>query len=103
MAVSTSKRLSEVIRFWYATRVAGLPYVGIQQLQTTYWNSLGFAGKLGDQERKFYRKIITDQGKTPSVTPYISTLVKEAVSAIGVVPSVRLSENLMKLYTNYNP
>ena len=73
------------------------------QLKRTYWTSLGLAGTYAEQQRRWLKKLITDNGATPSATNQVATLLKEALSALGIVPSIRQTENWFTLYMRYNP
>lgn len=104
MAIPTGADLTYVERFFFQTRVTGaVPTQPLNYLKRAYWGEQGFTGTFRDQERQWVRKIIIDNGGTPTSTRYLSTLLIEALSALGVTPSVRLQENWLKLYKNYNP
>ena len=104
MAVSGSQYLRERERFWFSTRVTGSTnQMPMNQLKRTYWTAQGLIGTYAMQQILWLKKVITDNLQTPSATSSIATLLSEALSALGIVPSVRQKENWMKLYGGYNP
>ena len=104
MAVSASQYVKERERFWFSSRVtASTNQMPFNQLKRTYWTGLGLVGTFAMQERLWLKKIITDNGATPSATNNVATLLKEALSALGIVPSIRQTENWFTLYMRYNP
>lgn len=103
MAVSTSVRRTEQERFWFQTRIADSTTMPLTQLKKTYWTSLTLGGTYREQEILWLKKLITDNGQTPSAGNRRSQLLREALSALAIVPSIRESENWSKLYTQYNP
>lgn len=97
--------LSQIEREFYQTRLTGASaQTPINSLRMLYWKQLGLTGgTYADLERQFYRKVITDQGATPSNTRYLSLLVREAVSALGKTATPNLNQNKLTVYKNYNP
>ena len=104
MAVSGSGYLREKERFWFSTRVTGSTnQMPLNELKRTYWTAQSLTGTYAMQERLWLKKIITDNGATPSATNSVATLLKEALSALAVTPTIRQTENWMTLYGRYNP
>lgn len=102
--VPAGKKLSEIERSFFEQRATGFPRsTSTNNLKKRYWNSLGLTGDFADLERKWLRKIITDNSQTPSNTLYVSTLLSQALSALGIAPGKSQDENFIRLYKNYNP
>ena len=94
----------QIERDWFLARVnIGTGQVTNDQLKRIYFNTQSFTGTLPDQERQWLRKVITDEGNTPTVTSYISTLLTEVLIALGVTPTKFQDENWIRFYINYNP
>ena len=104
MAVSGSGYLKERERFWFQSRVTGSTnQMPMNELKRAYWTGLGLTGTFAMLERLWLKKVIIDNGQTPSATNNVATLLKEALSALAIVPTIRQNENWMILYGQYNP
>ena len=95
---------SEIERNFFEQRVTGAARTdSLALLKRRYWGGLSLTGDYADMERKWLRKIITDNAQTPTATFYISILLSQALSALGVALSKSQAENWIRLFKNYSP
>lgn len=97
-------RLTEVERAYFRRKAGGaLPSEPFNNLKRRY--IAGFVGgvspsiKMHEMEALFLTKIISDAGGTPT-SPYVGDLWRQAVAAIGQVPSKYEADNKIKFYLN---
>lgn len=81
---TSQSTIAEMLPVFYST------YTGAQSTPTT---------GLIDLENQFLRKIITDNSQTPS-SIYNADLWRQAVTALGLVPSKHIQENKRLIYLN---
>lgn len=106
MAVGEGLTLSSIERTWLQSRVTGTTAsTPLNELRKLYYAAQvgGTFTTLNEYQNRWIEKVITDNGGTSSSTPFISTLLKEALTTLGLTASTSLSENWRTLYLNYNP
>ena len=98
--------LSEQERQWFYKKVgSGVDsQTPINDIKKIYFISeIGGASAdvthLGDLEKQWLRKRISDNGDTPVTTKYVSELWRQVVASEGLTPSARIEENKMTFYT----
>lgn len=97
-------RLQEVERAYFRRKVgATAAQEPLQNLKRRYIS--GFVAgtnpttKIDELEKMFLRKIISDAGATPT-NNYLATLWRQAVVAVGKVPSKYINDNKITFYLN---
>lgn len=106
MAVGTGTGLPQLERTWLLTRVTdATSQIPLSQLRREYYIAQvgGTFTTINDYQKRWIRKIITDNGGTPSVTISTNTLLKEALAALGLRVGIYESDNWQTLYRGYNP
>ena len=88
-------------RSWFQVRVPGAtPQTPLNQLKKEWYQKM--TGRTspfrGDLEREWLKEIIRDAGSNPSGTIYLADLWKEACAAVGLTPTVRMTENKKMFY-----
>ena len=104
--MSFNESLSSLERTWLMTRVTGsTPSMPLNQLRKLYYAAQvgGTFNTLHEYQGRWLAKVITDNGGTPSATQHISTLLKQALSALGYTISTSTSANWQQLYRRYAP
>lgn len=91
---------TEIERQWFVTRVPGLSRVPINDLKKQYYTSqVGTSGTLGDLEKQWLRKTITDNGGTPNGNQ-VSDLWTQLLASASLRVSKSTDENKMTYYLN---
>jgi len=95
------KSLSELERKYFVEKVGGAETnEPLNGLKRRYWLS-SFSGDrntgMNDLEKDWLRKIINDNGGTPT-SDYLSTLYVEAVAALSGDPTKYINENKKQVY-----
>lgn len=72
------------------------------QLRVAYWRSKVNGRYAGDLETLWLKKVISDNGRTPSNTDFAGTLWKEMVASFGYPVSVRQNENKKTFFSTNN-
>lgn len=98
------KALTQIQREFLTARVTGTAQTSIPEMLPVYYAkylSITTLPNIGliDLENQWLRKIITDHAGTPQ-SKYNADLWKQAVSALGKVPSKYLPENKRIIYLN---
>ena len=87
------------------TRVTGAtPNMPLNQIKRMYWTSqTGGADPsvgMGELEKRWLAKLISDNGGTVSNFKSIETLWKEAVAVLGLSPAPRMTENKKNFFSS---
>lgn len=106
MSVGSGISIVEIEKNWLLSRVTGATnQTSLNELRKLYYVEQvgGTFTTLNEYQGYWIEKVITDNGGTPSSTPFVSTLLKEALTTLGLTVSTSLSENWKTLFLNYNP
>lgn len=97
---------SEIERAFYVREVGGAdPQEPLANIKRRYYSTLltvNSSDKMGTLEQNFLKYIITSNLGTPSGT-YVTDLLKQALSILGIEVSRNVEQNWRNLYQNYNP
>ena len=106
MPVGTGTGLPQLERTWLLQRVTGATsQTPLSQLRREYYIAQvgGTFTSVHDYQKRWLRKIITDNAGTPTSTIYTSTLLKEVLAVLGYNVSPSIAQNWQTLYRNFNP
>lgn len=95
--------LTSLERTWYGTHLSGSsPTMPLNDLRRRYWHSQvgGNVTYLDDLEKRWLRKVISDNGGTPSNTRSVETLWLEVVATLGFTVSKFPSQNKITFFLN---